>query len=320
MPGRVGMASYRIISIDGGGIRGLIATILLQRLTQTPGLERLLDTTDLIAGTSTGGLVALGLAHGIELQQLRALYIDKGPAIFDDSWWDDLTDLGKFAGADYSTQPLRRELKRLFGTVELGQLSKHVLITTFDLDNERPERRTWKPKLFHNFVGPGDDRQARAADVGLYTSAAPTYFPAVDGFVDGGVYANNPSMCAIAQALDERYQPTPALGDIQVLSLSTGNILQYVKGRNVDWGYTQWLKPLVNLILEGTTSITDYQCRQLLRSRYHRVDPEFPPGVRVSLDAVNKIDYMVAFAEQYPLEDTADWLRESGWAGPREKD
>lgn len=303
------MAKYRIISLDGGGIRGLIATIILQRLTATPGLEDLLESTDLIAGTSTGGLVALGVAHGLELSLISELYIEKGPAIFDDSWLDNLTDLGKFIGAEYDIKPLRRELKRLFGAVELGQLSKHVLVTTFDLDNEVPERRTWKPKLFHNFSGPGNDRQARVVDVGLYTSAAPTYFPSVDGYVDGGVYANNPSMCALAQALDRRYEPTPALEEIRILSLSTGNILQYVKGKDVDWGYTQWLKPMINLILEGTTSITDYQCRQLLGERYHRLDPDFPPGVNVPLDAVGKIPYLIEFAESVPLDPTVEWLR-----------
>ena len=307
------MASYRIISIDGGGIRGLIATIILQRLTATSGLENLLGKADLIAGTSTGGLVALGIAHGIELPTIRELYVKKGPKIFDDSWVDDVTDLGKFVGAQYDIKPLRRELKRLFGTVELGQLSKHVLVTTFDLDNRDPQRRTWKPKLFHNFSGPGNDREARAADVGLYTSAAPTYFPAVDGYVDGGVYANNPSMCALAQALDSRYEPTPHLDEIQILSVSTASILQYVKGQKLDWGYTQWLKPLVNLILEGTTSITDYQCRQLLRDNYHRIDPEFPPGVKVALDAVQKIPYITEFAENVPLEKTVDWLKKNGW-------
>jgi patatin-like phospholipase/acyl hydrolase len=308
------MATYRIISIDGGGIRGLIATIILQRLTSTPGLEDLLESADLVAGTSTGGLLALAIAHNVELPLIRELYIKKGPRIFDDSWLDDVTDLGRFIGAEYDIKPLRRELKRIFGRVELGQLSKQVLITAFDLDNKVPQRRTWKPKLFHNFAGPGSDRQALAVDVGLYTSAAPTYFPSVDGYVDGGVYANNPAMCALAQALDSRYQPTPALDEIQIFSLSTGKVLQYIKQKSVDWGYTQWLKPLVNLVLEGTTSITDYQCRQLLGERYHRVDPEFPPGVNVPLDAVDKTPYMVEFAQAVPLEPTIEWLREV-WLG-----
>src|SRR5450759_1710766 len=128
------MAKYRIVSIDGGGIRGLITTILLQRIVETPGLEHFLKSIDLIAGTSTGGLLALGIAYGLDLAQIRDLYVKKGPKIFDDSWLDDLVDLGKLRGADYNIKPLRQELKKLFGDANLGQLAKHVLITAFDLD------------------------------------------------------------------------------------------------------------------------------------------------------------------------------------------
>ena len=159
-------------------------------------MESFFDSIDLIAGTSTGGLLALGIAHQLDLSEIRDIYEKKGPKIFDDSWLDDLADLGKLRGADYDIEPLRRELKRVFGDTTLGQLKKRVLITAFDLDNEDPAKRTWKPKLFHNFPGRNTDRSEAAFAVGLYTSAAPTYFPSVDGFIDGGVYASNPSMCA----------------------------------------------------------------------------------------------------------------------------
>jgi patatin-like phospholipase/acyl hydrolase len=174
------MAKYRVVSIDGGGIRGLIPTILLQRIIATPGMGNVLDSVDLIAGTSTGGLLALGIAHELDLSEIRDIYEKKGPTIFDDYWLDDLADLGKLRGADYDIEPLRRELKRVFGDTTLGQLKKRVLITAFDLDNEDPAERTWKPKLFHNFPGRNTDRGALVFEVGLYTSAAPTYFPSVD--------------------------------------------------------------------------------------------------------------------------------------------
>jgi patatin-like phospholipase/acyl hydrolase len=163
------MPKYRVISIDGGGIRGLVTTILLQRLVATPGLEDLLDSLDLIAGTSTGGILALGIAHGLELERIRDVYVNKGPKIFDDSWLDDLADLGKLRGADYDIAPLRRELKKLFGDVTLGKLKRRVLIAAFDLDNADPDpaKRTWKPKLFHNYPGPNNDRASLAVDVAL---------------------------------------------------------------------------------------------------------------------------------------------------------
>jgi len=302
------MAKYRVVSIDGGGIRGLVTTILLQKIIATPGLENFLDSIDLVAGTSTGGLLALGIADQINLAQIRDLYVEKGPKIFDDSWLDDLVDLGKLRGADYDTKPLRRELQNLFGDATLGQLRKRVLITTFDLDNEDPVNRTWKPKLFHNFPGLSNDRASRVVDVGLYTSAAPTYFPSVDGYIDGGVYANNPAMCALAQTQDSRYSPTPALDEVLLLSLGTGTSLQYIKGKTNDWGYAQWVKPLINLMLDGVAGIADYQCRQILGDSYHRLAPVFPAGVTVPMDEIDKIPYMIEFSEALPIDATIDWL------------
>jgi patatin-like phospholipase/acyl hydrolase len=305
------MSRYRILSIDGGGIRGLVTTVILQRLVETPGLEGLLRDVDLIAGTSTGGLLSLAIANGIPLSRIRDTYTRRGPKIFDDSWLDDVVDLGKLRGADYGIAPLRRELKGLFGETTLGQLRKRVLITTFDLDNEdrSPSKRTWKPKLFHNFPGPNSDRSALAYKVGLYTSAAPSYFPTVDGYIDGGVFASNPSLCALAQSQDRRYAPTPPLDDVVLLSLGTGTSLQYITGATHDWGYIQWAKPLLSLMLSGTAGIADYQCAQLLRDRYHRLAPVFPPGKSVPLDGVKRIDYMVDFSGSVPLDETATWIR-----------
>jgi patatin-like phospholipase/acyl hydrolase len=305
------VSKYRVVSIDGGGIRGLVTTVLIQRIGATPGLEKFLDSADLFAGTSTGGILALAIAHQLELEKIRDLYVTKGPEIFDDSWLDDLVDLGKLRGADYDIGPLRHELKKLFGNTKLGQLKKRVLITAFDLDNEDPDpaKRTWKPKLFHNFPGPNSDRASSAVDVGLYTSAAPTYFPSVDGYIDGGVYASNPSMCSLAQTQDSRYSPTPSLNEVLLLSLGTGTSLQYIKGKSHDWGYAQWVKPLINLMLDGTAGIADYQCKQMLGERYHRLAPVFPGGTSVPMDAVDKIPYMIEFAEALPIDRTIEWLK-----------
>jgi hypothetical protein len=185
------------------------------------------------------------------------------------------------------------------------------LITAFDLDNEDEDElnRTWKPKLFHNFPGAGNDRRELAYKVGMYTAAAPTYFPSVDGFIDGGVYATNPAMCALAQTQDKRYRPTPSLDRIELLSLGTGTSLFHVPGKTLDWGYVQWIKPLISLMLDGVSGIADYQCRQMLRNRYHRLAPVFPPEVSVQMDEVKKIPYMIQFAEGLDLRPTVRWMR-----------
>lgn len=310
------MATYRILSLDGGGIRGIVSVVLLQRLEAEPGLRRWLGRTRLVAGTSTGGLIALGLASGVGLATLRDLYETRGRAIFDDSWLDDLRDLGRIAGAEYDSDHLARELRRIFGTATLGDLRKRVLVPAFDLDNAArlASRRTWKPKLFHNFPGPDSDASALAWKVGLYTSAAPTYFPSVDGYIDGGVFANNPSLCALTQSLDRRTRGRrAALDDVVLLSIGTGTSLVYIEGQRHDWGYARWAKPLVSLILDGVTGIADYQCRQLLGARYHRLAPVFPPGTSVPLDAVARVPEMVSFAESVDLGPTVEFLRRH-WA------
>jgi len=255
--------------------------------------------------------LALGIAHGLDLDEIRDLYVVDGPKIFDDSWLDDLLDLGKLRGADYKIAPMRRVFKRVLGEdTTLGQLRKRVLITAFDLDNEDKDdlKRTWKPKLFHNFLGDGNDRHELAYKVGMYTAAAPTYFPTVDGFVDGGVFANNPSMCALAQTQDRRYRPTPSVDEVVLLSLGTGTSLFSIRGKTLDWGYAQWIKPLINLMLDGISGIADYQCSQMLRDRYHRLAPVFPPDISIPMDDVAKIPYMMDFAEDLDLSSTVRWM------------
>jgi patatin-like phospholipase/acyl hydrolase len=304
------MGKYRILSLDGGGIRGIITAIILQRLSIDQTLAGWLDPVDLIAGTSTGGLIALGLAYGLGIRTIRDLYQIKGKEIFYDTWLDDLVNIGKLVAADYSNQNLQRELKGIFGQTTLDQLHRRVLITSFDLDNEStdPLRRTWKPKLFHNFPGEDSDGAELAYKVGLYTSAAPTYFPTVDGFVDGGVYASNPSMCALTQSQDSRNPDRPPISDVVLLSLGTGTSLSYVGGNNLDWGYIQWAKPLLAILLDGTAGIADYQCKQILGARYHRLVPVFPPGVSIQMDDVDHIPYMIEFAESVDLSGTCEWL------------
>lgn len=306
------MAKYRILSLDGGGIRGLLTTILLQRIGEELDSDSWLQKTDLLAGTSTGGLIALGIAKGLGLPELRSLYEDQGEEIFDDSWLDDLTDIGKIAGADYGSENLERIAKASLGeTTRLRDLGKRVLVPSFDLDNEDadPRKRKWKAKVFHNFPGDDSDGAELAYKVAMYTSAAPTYFPSYEGYVDGGVYANNPAMCALAQALNRKWQDRPALADVVMLSIGTGNSLVCIKGKTLDWGYAQWAKPLAEVMFEGVSDIARYQCEQLLGGNFHRLAPTFGPGESFPLDEVEKIPDLIAYAGDVDLGETVDWVR-----------
>lgn len=311
---------YRILTFDGGGIRGLVTLALLKRLeTQVPGL---IGNADLLAGTSTGGIIALGLAAGKSVDDMTALYRDNGGQIFDDSWLRDIRDVGGLAGAKYDPENLERLLRGVFDASSLKDLSKRVLIPSFSLDDRDadPARRTWSPKFFHNFPGADSDGDESVVDVALDTSAAPTYFPSHGTCIDGGVVANNPSLAALAQTQDTRNtDPAPALGDIFVLSLGTGINLSYVDGADHDWGLAQWASPLVGLLLDASMGIADYQCRYLLKDRYRRIAPVFPRDVNIKLDDWRRAQELIDFGNASELvdsssrDDVVQWLKTVGW-------
>lgn len=307
------MAICKILSLDGGGLRGLITARILQRLNDEPDIAGWLDRVDLIAGTSTGGILALGLAAGKSPQDIVDLYKDKGPAIFDDSIWDDIRDLGKIIGAEYSNKMLKKVLRKTFGSTTLSQLKRRVVIPSFDLDNEAKDtaKRSWNPKIFHNFPGKDSDGAQLVTNVALYTSAAPTYFPSVDGYIDGGVFANNPSMVAIAQAISQSNRPNERaqIDDITLLSIGTGISLTYIKGKSLNWGYAQWIKPLINILQDGVAGIADYQTRELLNTRYQRLQVVFDPGETIPLDAVNKLGRMDEIASQFDIGPATTWIK-----------
>jgi patatin-like phospholipase/acyl hydrolase len=304
------MTAYRILSLDGGGMLGLATAVILERLdAAVPGWRA---RADLFAGTSTGGIIALGLADGRQPFEIRSLYTRKGRQIFGDSIIDDIFDLGKLVGADYDNKYLEGELRDSFGWKRLRDLNRKVLIPAFDLDNEHPdpERRSWAPKFFHNFEGEDSDGDMLVSQVALYTSAAPTYFPSVDGYIDGGVVANSPALAALTQTLDPRAEipNRPALSHIRLLSLGTALPLYRIKGSRLDWGVTQWAKPLIHIMLYGAMGVVDYQCRQLLGTRYCRATPVMAPDRIIERDAVDQMDEIIELGEKLDLKPVVDWL------------
>jgi len=297
---------YNILSLDGGGIRGLISAIIIERLNDETNF---LEYIDLTAGTSTGGLIALAIAKGIEPSRITSIYLEDGPFIFDDTWLDDVQDLGCLLGARYDNKNLEGILRTLFCNTKLGDLKKKVLITAFDLDNQLSGMRRWKPKLFHNFNGDGSDKEMSAYKAGLSTAAAPTYFPSYEGFIDGGVFAVNPALCAYCQVKDKRYFENPLTDDqIFILSIGTGVNLNFIKGERLDWGYAQWMQPLISLMMDGVSGIADYECRQILNDNYFRVEPVFPAGVNIPMDGIKMIPYMKEFALKLDLTEAVNWI------------
>ncbi|MDE3170954.1 MAG: hypothetical protein KGL75_12495 [Acidobacteriota bacterium] len=163
----------------------------------------------------------------------------------------------------------------------------------------------WKAKFFHNFAGPDSDCAEKVANVALRTSAAPTYFPVYQGYVDGGVIANNPSMAAVAQALDAG-TGKQQLADLRLLSLGTGVTPAYIAGGRLDWGLAQWAPKLADMMLEGGMGVADYECARLLGPNYFRLAPVLPEPV--PLDCVEKIPNLVSYAKQVDIAAAVAWL------------
>lgn len=302
------MTPYRILSIDGGGIRGLLSAVLLDRLVAAvPGW---LDNVDLFAGTSTGGILVLGLAKGLPPSAVANLYRQDAQRVFAPNFFRWLWDWAGWRGAKYDNAGLRGALDELLGPITLGDLPRHVLVPTFDLDNQGAKGlpRSWKPKFFHNFPGPDSDAAERVVDVAVRTSAAPTYFPTYQGYIDGGVMANNPSMAALAQALDPS-TGNQSLDAVRLLSMGTGSNPTFLAGDRLDWGKVQWAEPIIEAMIDGTMGVADYQCARLLGQRYHRLAPVLTEVI--PLDAADKAERLVALAQEVDLAATIDWLQKS---------
>ncbi len=292
---------YKILSIDGGGIRGIIPARVLERLEIH--VSGIVQEFDLYAGSSTGAVLAAGFAYGFDPRFMRQMYQGFGKQVFADSIWEDLRDLKYILGADYSIDNLKALLERVIGETTLGDLEKKVLIATFDLKDESRDPPRWKPKFFHNYPDSRGDSQERLVDVVIRSAAAPIYFPIYQGYIDGGVSAINPSMCALAQAFNEGFL------DIRLLSLGTGNNPRWLDEQNGDWGVYQWGLNLVNVIMDGGSEVADYQCRQILKDQYFRLQPQLLKPI--GMDEWRSTNELLELADAIDLEPILAWFEAS---------
>lgn len=297
---------YRILSLDGGGVRGLMTVTLLARLEEAiPGWRQ---EVNLITGSSTGGIIAIALAAGATPQELVSLYTNGGRTIFARSRRRRWLGLRGLLRAGYDNKNLVRELRRRLGDLTLSDLPHKVLVPAFQLDDghPNPRERRWRTRFFHNFDESGE---IPAYKVALYTSASPTYFPTVDGFADGGVFAYHPGAAALTW-VQAGYVPagnTEPLSETVLLSLGTGSEYVHIEGERHDWGLLRWFPLLLNMIRDSSVGLVEYQCQLLLQERYHRLAPRLEKAI--PSDAWSECCLLQEVGQSVAIDDTVAWLR-----------
>jgi len=245
----------KLLAIDGGGIRGLIPALVLAEIERRCG-RRIADLVDMIAGTSTGGILACALAKPDPLPAARIadIYVEEGPRIFSRSLLKRITSVEGYLDERYESDGLVAALERYLGDARLADATVPVLLTVYDI-----ERRAAV------LLRRSDD--ARMVDAAHATSAAPTYFEPVRvgdaALIDGGVYAVNPALLAYAEAGGE-----PDL----LLSLGTGEQTRRLRYEDVrGWGQLEWARPLVDVVFDGAADAVDLELGRLAGERYVRL-------------------------------------------------
>mgnify|MGYP000518398945 CR=1 FL=1 len=195
--------TFKVLSIDGGGIKGLYSAKILENFESRFNCH-IADYFDLICGTSTGGLIALGLSLDIPVERISNLYYSRGKQIFpqQNGFLSLLRQI--FLRSKYNNNELRRALEEIFGGRILAESSCLLCIPTFSLTDGRP----FIFKYDHSEGNLCRDNKTKYVDIALATSAAPAYLPIVTidtydrkQFIDGGVYANNPTLVGVMEAL-----------------------------------------------------------------------------------------------------------------------
>ncbi|MFC5192259.1 patatin-like phospholipase family protein [Algoriphagus aquatilis] len=299
------MKKVRVLSIDGGGIRGILpGTILtflerqIRQLTGNPD-AKIGEYFDFVAGTSTGGILGLIMlcpdANGgyrFSAKEALDLYLDQGDEIFDVTVGEKVKRMGGLRDERYSQKELERALFTYFGETRLSEAKKPCLVTSYDIRNRTAFFLT--SEKAQSDVG---DFYFR--DVARATSAAPTYFEPAHIYsifgtphtlIDGGVFANNPSLCAYAECrkLDfaailknENKPKMPSAKDMMIVSLGTGSVkTPYYFKEFKDAGLMKWVQPLIDIMMSGNSETVDYQLRKIYGTLpakhsedYYRIEP-----------------------------------------------
>lgn len=331
---------FRILCVDGGGIRGLISALLIaeiERILQERDGDdaRIADYFHLFSGTSTGGLIALALTrpNAPPAAKLAGFYTDDGPKIFDRSLMHDLGSGWGTLAPKYDSGPLRDAVHRRLGDGDLAEATRDLVVTAYDMTERAPYFfRRWKAR-----EGSGE-WNFPIVDAALSTAAAPTYFPCHEpeklkghALVDGGVFAANPTIAAIAEALGRSSDPPAglALQDLFVVSIGTGEFeVGFPPSEVRAWGDLGWIAgggddpPILSAMLGGSSDGTDYWAHMLLNhergkglpepdavghgDRYYRFQAQLAKGIQMDDAGPKTLKLLTEVAEQLIADRQAD--------------
>lgn len=279
------MKTIKVLSIDGGGIRGIIPAMILAKIEEMTS-KPICELFDLIAGTSTGGILSLMLTvpskenngkPAYTANDLIKLYTENGKKIFSSNIFHKIISMDGISEEKYPAAGIESVLKEYFGEVKLSEALTNIIVPAYELTLREP--------FFFKSVHAKDTSKVNKDfcmwQVARATSAAPTYFEPCkleigqkDGadyyaLIDGGVFANNPGMCAYAESR-VLYKDTP---DILMLSLGTGELNRCIPYNEAkDWGLMKWAKPILSTVFSGVSETVDFQLGQILTdNRYYRM-------------------------------------------------
>ncbi|MDA3613922.1 patatin-like phospholipase family protein [Polluticaenibacter yanchengensis] len=327
----------KFLCIDGGGSRGIIPATIMDCVFNDTGVHPR-EAFDLLAGTSTGGIISIAYAFGVPTSVLVDLYLKKVREIFHENFLDRAQTGDEIFQANYKNRNFEIILKNIFGEATLGTLQsdnafggkdKDLMVCSFDLSPDVPndDNKNYRPLVVHsNYIR---DKDIKLYELALMTSAGPTYFPIYKKkYIDGGVALNNPSMAAVSYAINNgkdeekmsRYPDGVKKGlelgtnDIELLSLSTGTSnktrIEESVVKNGNWGKLKWLGYLPDLLTEANMQSTKYYVKQILNDdQYCRIEAYFDkspnpllnnPKLDISMDT--KQENILLALHEYAIE------------------
>lgn len=255
--------TFKILSIDGGGVKGLYSSTILEHLEKKYG--QVSDYFDMICGTSTGGLIALALGLKIPTPEISKIYLEKGKLIFPKRSKLEGIIRQTFWNGKYSDEQLKVVLQEVFQEAKVKDLQNLVCIPSYSVTDARP----WIFKRDHGELY--RDNETLLVDVALATSAAPTYFPLCEidyldrkQFIDGGVWANNPTLVGVIEALTYFVGHSRDHQSLEVLSVSSlNNTAGKPVGLKRKRSFLKWRNDLFETSLIGQSFFTHYTMEKL---------------------------------------------------------